>query len=104
MKSRVFTENKIYERKPSFSSNDWTHICTTWTPMTVRLYINGTGSGSPLEASGTYPDLGDNTIILGETTTIPKGTHVKNFIMDEFAFWHRDALSDTEILNLYNSY
>ena len=104
MNSRVFTGNKKYERKASFSSTDWTYFCTTWTPSMVKLYINGTESGSTIETSHSFPDMGDNTLILGETITVPVGNHLKDFIMDEFAFWHRDALSDTEILNLYNSY
>ncbi len=105
MQSRVFTDNKKYECWPNFDSSDWNHVCSTWVPNTLKLYINGTEWCSTSAGKvGSFAILGESKMVLGETTIVSLGSHRRRLVLDEFIFWHKDVLSDQDIANLYNSY
>ena len=107
MKSRVWVDGMRYQSQPSFSSMDWEHICSTWNPTAidkVKVYINGALEGSSAATSASSSESGDWKIILGGLYTDPPNTNNRDFVMDEFAFWHRDVLSDQEINDLFDSY
>ncbi len=106
MKSRVLTNNEKYQVHEDFSSTAWNHFCTTWIPTTVKFYINGTfwNSDSDGGTVASPQSLGDSKILLGGLSTDSPTEQDRNFVMDEFVFWHRGVLSDAEVWILYNSY
>ncbi len=104
MKSRVWENDRRYGSQPPFTSTAWEHICSTWNPTVVKVYRNGNLQVTSSDSSDTTTGPGDSKIVLGAHYTDPPNTNSRDFVMDEFAFWHRDELSAVEIQDLYNSY
>ncbi len=105
LKNRVTTNDERYQLIEPHNTTTWNHLCTTWIPTTLRFYKNGAlwnSDSSPATDSG--QPLGDSKILLGGWFTELPSSQTRNFVLDEFAFWHRDKLSATDVLNLYNSY
>ena len=104
--SKVYARDYRKKIWPNFSSgNNWKHICTTWLPDAMKLYINGFDTGGQESTYTNVPPhfVGGSSLIVGRKYTVDSEVATKNFEIDELVIWCV-KLSDQDILNLYNSY
>jgi len=78
-------------------TNTWTHVAVTWSGgsnFTVRFYVNGTLSGSPVSSSATM-NINTNDIRIGGSQVFPNNYFQGN--IDEVRVWG-DELTVARIL------
>ena len=79
--------------------SQWSFVVASYDGVALRLYTNGTLAAQLAYSSGIFP--GSSSLAIG---AIPSSTLIYPFsgLVDEVSLYHR-ALSDSEILSIYNS-
>jgi hypothetical protein len=88
----------IYDGNVDFSI--WKHVAITFNSQTVKLYINGVLE-NVITTNGSNIQTNNNPLIIGASNNFHPNYFTKGS-MDEIRIYNR-ALSDTEILAVYNN-
>jgi len=80
--------------------NTWQHVAGTWDGETIRLYINGLETGTPVTLSGTSIYNSDHGLAVGRINA-EEDYHYFNGKVDEVIIWDR-TLSSAEITSSMN--
>jgi hypothetical protein len=90
----------------NFSLNNWYHITATCESDSIKLFINGQFLGGNLNLQPNLTLNTSNAFRVGNGTmnNVPPNSHPYYFSgkIDDIGLWNR-ALSDCEIIDLYNS-